>query len=302
MYKRFYCSKKIFSIFALACFFFISHAAHGQEAAGRQEGKALGNKYDIKNYKPFVTNSSLFKISQLHFARRFSFEGIGEFLDVVFYLDNLTTDPIELYAFVVAYYEVSNVDHNYRRWFPYPVWRKKDWGLEHFFISHAAFVPKHIPQASVWDEKDSDYIYYQRLRAIRSARFSNTKPLPKFHPPLWKYLEYMSAKPKEGLAFKLHGHFAPLPKDTLQVGFAPPDPGHSLLKEERIRYTLAHEPRRTIFRSHHFGQFRIDRSLFNRVAIVFFDAKEVERAETQGKKSFVPAFKKIYAINIPFER
>ncbi|MCB1327312.1 MAG: hypothetical protein H7A21_19450 [Spirochaetales bacterium] len=265
----------------------------------------------IQNSSPIAITDPRIEIHNISFDRRFAPNGSGEFLDVVFYIDNRTSENINLIAFVVAAWETDGVDEELRALVPYPVWRHRDYDEEDHIVHHVAITPAPIPDERIWTPDDPDYFRYTRVIQRMRSSVAGDRPIPDIHPPLWKYVEYVSNHPREGLAFTLFGDEAPPPNGTQDLtNFIPPTveerESHIYRNVEKHTYTIEGSRRRTIFRSHHYSKFRADYKFFNRVAIVVFDADRVDAYQAQaegtlpeGEEAIEPViFKKVYSVNI----
>jgi hypothetical protein len=269
--------------------------------------------YSANNYIPLQLIDPRFQVTHFNLDRRFAGNGHGEFLDVVFDVNNLTSEDVRLFAFVVAFYESDAVNERARNWVPYPSWRDRDYMKEQFLIHHIAITPRDIPDSTIWNPSDSDYHDYATTITRMRESVAGDVPIPDIKPPFWKYIEYINAHPTRGLEFTLHGDKGPTPDKVLQSNFPVPTP-----EEQRVRihkslykhkYDLYHDRRVTIFRSHHYSKFRADYHFFNRVAILLFDAEkavafEKQRAEgvAAGDEPIQPLiFKKVFAFDSPMK-
>ena len=269
--------------------------------------------YNQNDYNPLGLVDARFKITNFNLDRRYAGNGRGEFLDVVFDVNNLTSENVRLFAYVIAFYETDAVNERERNWVPYPVWRDRDYPSEQFLIHHITITPEDIPETSVWNPSDSDYIDYATTITRMRESVAGNVPVPDVRPPFWKYIEYINSHPTQGLEFTLYGDKGPTPDKVVQSNFPRPTP-----EEQKIRihenlykhkYTLQNNRRVTIFRSHHYSKFRADYKFFNRVAILLYDAEKAEAFETQkaegvgeGDEPINPLiFKKVYAMERPLK-
>ena len=234
----------------------------------------------IQDYSPIAVASSRFQIKNVNFDRRYAPTGLGEFLDVVFDMDNLTGGPLDLYAYIIAVAETDAVDASYREVIPYPAWRKHDPLSERYLVRYLTLTGRDGLKADeiagqIWDASDPDFRWARyRVAAMRTSA-AVQKPIEDVLPPMWKYQNYFFFNPENGLKFKLHGELGPLEADAIQTNFIRPT-----AKEQETRifnnidkhtYTLEHSRRRTIFRSHHYSQFRPNYRFFNKVIIMVFE-------------------------------
>ena len=276
-----------------------------QEAATEKpRGESTAqNILDIKDYDPFSKTNRRFHVSRPSFSRRLAVDGSGKYLNVTFYIQNYTTEPMDFYLFVSAYSESDLVDEEYRKWVSHTKWRKRDVYKEHFIVNKASVVPKDILPSLIWDNNDPDYAHYANLSAIRANFVSTTRPLPDVYPPMWKYLEYISHNPKTGIGFRLHGKLSPASKQAIQIDNAPTllheRNGKAVMsKKPKPKYVMEHAARLSIVHSYHFLNFQGFQNSFNRVAIQLFEAKEVEERSASGESSKA-TFKKIYSVKLP---
>ena len=253
----------------------------GQDAKsedGKEPPQSTKVIINIQDSQPLSETNSRFTITNLNFDRRFSPTGLGEFLDVVFDVKNLTSEDIDLYAFVLAYYETNAVNVPYRRVVPYPTWRVSDPEKEIFMVHEMTITPRDIPQENMWDDADPDLVKYRNI--IRRMRNSGAikAPIKDVLPPFWKYLSYLYMFPNEGLEFKLYGRSSPSEAEAIQTNFQKPtaeEKSTKIFKSiSKHKYTLEHQRRQTIFRSHHYSEFRANYRFFNMVSIVIFDKEK----------------------------
>jgi hypothetical protein len=139
----------------------VAAADSGAGGAGTPPGVVT-----IDQYNPLAVTNAQFRVSGMNFDRRFAGNGWGEFLDVVFTLENLTAQDRDLYVFVAAYQETDAVDERQRQWVPYPRWRPRDFERESFLVQHIAVSPADIAEDKIWTEQDPDF---QRQQTITSS-------------------------------------------------------------------------------------------------------------------------------------
>ncbi|MCB1305955.1 MAG: hypothetical protein KDK37_16820, partial [Leptospiraceae bacterium] len=108
------------------------------------------DQISLEDYNPIAIDDPRIEVEDLSLDRRYSPDGRGEILDVMFSIRNLTNDPIELYAWVLAYRETNAVDENERRWIPYPSWRVSDPAKREFVVHFMKITPKDIPADKIW--------------------------------------------------------------------------------------------------------------------------------------------------------
>ena len=214
-------------------------------------------------------------------------------MDVVFDVQNLTSEDIEMYAFVIAVYETDAVDRQSRKLTPYPYWRHHDPFKEIFMIHNVAITPNEIEDKLIWDEKDRDFLLHKRLIEERRSAITSTSPVEMVHPPVWKYLNYLAQHPTEGLLYKLYGENGPTEADKYQTNYPPKTPEEKRMKVyknwHKHKYTLEHHRRKTVFRSHHYSRFRANYTFFNKVIIVLFQADKAKKFQ----EGFGPLLKRM---------
>ncbi len=243
----------------------------------------------IQDFSPIAVASSRFTIRNLNFDRRYAPTGLGEFLDVVFDVENLTAGDLNLVAYVMAAAETNAVDDDYHEVIPYPAWRRYDPLKEKFLVRYLTLTGRDGLKVSdiaaqVWDESDPDYQWARaRIRYMRNSA-AVQKPIHEVLPPMWKFQNYFFFNPDQGLKFKLYGDLGPTEADAVQTNFLRPTAKEQetriFTNIDRHTYTLEHSRRRTIFRSHHYSPFRPDYRFFNRVTLLVF---EQDRAEAFKK-------------------
>lgn len=140
-----------------------------------------------RTYEPVPAPDSKIDVENVSFIQRGAPDGSGEILDVVFDIVNLDGEPLELYAFVMAYYERDAVDAKFRRLVPFPAWRKEDVDKEAHAILSMSVTPENIDSAEIWDKRDPDYKNYQKI--LKRLRYSpaERRYVPEIFPPYWKY-------------------------------------------------------------------------------------------------------------------
>lgn len=235
---------------------------------------------DIKDFNPQPMSDPRIVVSNFSLDRRYAPDGKGEILDVYFDIYNNTSEPIELYGWVLAYNETNAVDPDERRLVPYPTWRVEDPDKRLFLNRYITVTPKNIPVEKIWNKDDPDY--RRHMNAIDRMRsiVGSMKPIGDVYPPIWKYVAYISRNPAEGVHFKLFGDKGPAPHETVLTNYVPPTPEEKRTKVFKNvpahTYTLELTRRKVIFRSHHYSAYRADFQFFNNVVIVLFDARKVE--------------------------
>ena len=269
----------------------------------RKEEKTAQKILDIKDYKPLSKKDIRFVVSKPTFSRHLAVDGSGEYLDVIFDIQNHTTESINFYLFVSAYNESDLVDKKYRKWVPHTKWRKRDFYKEDFIVNKVSITPKDILPSLIWDANDPDQAHYRALSTLKKNFVSTTRPLPEVYPPMWKYLEYIRHNPKTGVAFQLSGALVPPADKAIQTGKArallyEKEGKARMSKKDKPKYTIENSPHLSMIYTYHFSDFGRDRNFFNRVAIQLFDAEDVDKNLRAGGAGEA-AFKKIYSIKVP---
>ncbi|MBL8020027.1 MAG: hypothetical protein JNM27_10215 [Leptospirales bacterium] len=281
------------ALLILTGFSVFSQAPTSQPVSTQPEGQPAtqpaGNAQAIQlqDFDPIAVKDPRFVVTNVNFDRRYAPNGIGEFLDVVFDLKNLTSEPVEFYAYVLAFWETDSVDNNTRRMIPYPSWRVNDPARGEYLVHYITVTPKDIEEKEIWSDKDPDFKHYSHIIDRMRDSVATTEPVSDVRPPYWKYLSYISQRPAQGLKFKLYGEKGPGQHETIQTNYIPPTAEEKKLKVHRTlpqhKFTIENNRRATIFRSHHYSAYRADFRFFNMVSIVLFDAKQADAYEEQKK-------------------
>ncbi|MCB1168196.1 MAG: hypothetical protein KDK33_18715, partial [Leptospiraceae bacterium] len=175
------------------------------------------DQISLEDYNPIAIDDPRIEVEDLSLDRRYSPDGRGEILDVMFSIRNLTNDPIELYAWVLAYRETNAVDENERRWIPYPSWRVSDPAKRQFVVHFMKITPKDIPADKIWapksgpDQPDGPYEKQKEIVDRMRDSVAAMDPIPDILPPVWMYVAYISRYPTQGVHFTLHGDISPPP-------------------------------------------------------------------------------------------
>lgn len=281
----------------------------GQDVAAADT--SLNGVIRMREYNPLAVSTPYFHVKGLTFERRYAGNGWGEFLDVVFTLENQTTENRDVFMFVTAYYEDDAVNEELRALIPYPAWRDRDYPADERLVRYLRTTPETIPETKIWNEQDPYYqqqkILIERMRNSVAGVAPVADPLP----PFWKYAEYMSRNPTEGLRFTVYGNKGPDQGEAVKTNYQAPSPEerknrvHETLIEHT--YTVQMQRRMTIVRSHHFSRFRPQYYFFNRVGILIFDAKDAETFMEQQGQELEPGeervqplmYKRIFAFEDP---
>ncbi len=253
----------------------------GEKPAEKKEGTKT--VMSIEDYSPISIEDPRFTVRNVTFDRRAAGNGNGEFLDVVFDVINLTSNPVEIYAYVMAFYETDAVDRAGRTLIPYPVWRANDPARTDFLMHYLTITPKDVPDSEIWNESDDDYLHTMRTWDRLRTSLGASEPRGKIYPPYWKILNYLALNPASGLKFTLYGDKGPGQNEITQSNYTAPTAEEKKLRMHKAmdqhKYTLEHNRRQTVFRSHHFSAYRSGFVFFNSVSIIFFDGVGAKRYE-----------------------
>ncbi len=263
--------------------------------------------FPIQDYEPYVLDDTRIKVDGINYLRRPTVNADGEVLELAFYLDNFSTKSIDLYGFILAYYETDLVIRRYRKWIKHMDWRKRDFDKEHRVVLNVSTLPDYISPNEVWSKKDPDYVFYKTLLERQKKIISSIEPLPDaYYSPAWKYIEYMRYNPQKGIRFTLHNYRSPSPDKTFKIAFhknihadgqEQKDEQKQKPRKKDLKYYLENGSERTIFRAYLKNYLGKKKPFFNRIAIVFFDAQKVDNEGTKPQQGMQPVFKRIYAIN-----
>ncbi|MCB1173852.1 MAG: hypothetical protein KDK39_09815 [Leptospiraceae bacterium] len=261
------------------------------------------------DYWPLVQEDPRFKITGMTYDRRFAMNGTGEFLDVVFYVDNLTSNKLNLIGFVMTFWESNAVDEKERTYIPFTDWRHRDYDREKNIIHFMHVSPNPIDPNLVWDYKDPDFFENARINARKqNSVIGNQRPTNDLLPPMWKYVEYARYNPDKGLPFSVYGEVGPTDDKKLETNYVDPTEEEKKTKVfkniDTHTYTLEYNRRQTIYRTFHFSKFRADYKFFNRLALLIMDQDKVKVWDEQKGRELKPGeervdpivFKHIYKI------
>ena len=253
---------------------------------------AAGEGLKIQNYDPIAITDPRFTVNNMNLSRRYASNGEGEILDISFDITNLTSDPIEMSAYVTAFWETDAIDRPLRAYIPYPQWRIHDPDKETHLVHYITVTPNDIPDEEIWTDKDPDYMKQKVIWDRMKNSVAGNRPIPPFRPPFWKFLTYMNNNPNKGLNFTLYGRTGPTLDKVVQSNYIPPTPEEKKLKMHKTlaehKYTLLHNRRKCEFRSHHFSRYRADFNFFNMISIVLFDRGKVQLAAEQEGRELAP--------------
>jgi hypothetical protein len=284
--------------------FFLSLTLFGQNPPIREttteQPKEKGDIIKIQDYFPVSMEDPKISVTDVSVDRRFSPDGKGEILDIFFNIDNNTSERIDLFVWVIAYYETDAVEKEERRIVPYPTWRVYDPDKRTYITRFIKITPKDIPIDKIWNPEDPDYQkYHNVIKRMRNV-VGNLKVIGDVYPPVWKYVSYIMRYPTQGVPTIMYGDIGPTPDKLLFTNFIPPTP-----EEKRTKifkhipdhtFTINYNRRRTIFRSHHYSDYRADYYFFNTFRILIFDANKAKQFEEQANRELKQGEKPIDAL------
>jgi hypothetical protein len=284
--------------------FFLSLTLFGQNPPIREttteQPKEKGDIIKIQDYFPVSMEDPKISVTDVSVDRRFSPDGKGEILDIFFNIDNNTSERIDLFVWVIAYYETDAVEKEERRIVPYPTWRVYDPDKRTYLTRFIKITPKDIPIDKIWNPEDPDYQkYHNVIKRMRNV-VGNLKVIGDVYPPVWKYVSYIMRYPTQGVPTIMYGDLGPTPDKLLFTNFIPPTP-----EEKRTKifkhipdhtFTINYNRRRTIFRSHHYSDYRADYYFFNTFRILIFDANKAKQFEEQANRELKQGEKPIDAL------
>jgi len=290
--------------FASFLLFFLSLTLFGQNPPIREttteQPKEKGDIIKIQDYFPVSMEDPKISVTDVSVDRRFSPDGKGEILDIFFNIDNNTSERIDLFVWVIAYYETDAVEKEERRIVPYPNWRVYDPDKRTYISRFIKITPKDIPIDKIWNPEDPDYQkYHNVIKRMRNV-VGNLKVIGDIYPPVWKYVSYIMRYPMQGVPTIMYGDIGPTPDKLLFTNFIPPTP-----EEKRTKifkhipdhtFTINYNRRRTIFRSHHYSDYRADYYFFNTFRILIFDANKAKQFEEQANRELKQGEKPIDAL------
>lgn len=267
----------------------------------------------IENYFPVSVEDPRIAIQEVSLDRRYSPDGRGEILDIMFYIKNNTDTALDLYVWVIAYYETNAVDEEERSIVPHPKWRVSDPDKNFFITRYIKITPKDIPVEKIWTPDDPDYkTYNAKIERMRRA-VGHLKLISDIYPPVWKYVSYIVRYPTQGLPVTLYGDLGPAPDKLMETNYIPPTPDERRTKVFKNfpnhTYTVEYGRKRIIFRSHHYSQYRENFYFFNKFRILVFDAVKARQYEEQAERGLQPGetvadplmFHRIYSITRKLE-
>ncbi len=284
--------------------FFFSLALFGQNPPIREttteQPKEKGDIIKIQDYFPVSMEDPKISVTDVSVDRRFSPDGKGEILDIFFNIDNNTSERIDLFVWVIAYYETDAVEKEERRIVPYPPWRVYDPDKRTYITRFIKITPKDIPIDKIWNPEDPDYQKYHNIIKRMRNVVGNLKVIGDVYPPVWKYVSYIMRYPTQGVPTIMYGDLGPTPDKLLFTNYIPPTP-----EEKRTKifkhipehsFTINYNRRRTIFRSHHYSDYRADYYFFNTFRILIFDANKAKQFEEQASRELQQGEKPIDAL------
>ncbi len=261
-----------------------------------------------KNYAPFYNRNERIKINDLSFERRPIVHSSNESLDIAFSLDNMTSETLELYAFVVAFYECDALSSNeFIKQLPQLKWRKRNFAKEIFFVLRASMSPKDILPNEIWSGVESDDYIEQKKNLQELNRYNPGVNASTIFPPIWKYSSYMQANPKKGIRMFLKGDPVFTKKELKGSGaefqylnaqnlLRINENGRPVMGPSTLRYTLSHSPRRILFRSFHY--YPKSTGFFNKVLIQIYEASKIMEHSETIEESYTLLLKKIVPVKL----
>ena len=240
-------------------------------------------------------------MSNISFERRPIADAYSESLDVVFSLENLTRENIEIYVFISAFLELDLKElDNFNKDKPNLKWRSKKIEKQKYFILKAVTTPKEILPSNIWSANDSDNDYNESYKLFSKVTDSNPRiSIQDLLPPIWKYSAYMDKNPTQGLKLTLNGMGGNKNKSLdIQSGKAPifisEFNGKSEYGQNFVRYNITQGTQKLILRSYHVYLRNSERkNFFNKILIQVYNAKELNNNQEQN---IVPIIKQLYSI------
>lgn len=280
---------------------------------GKNDPPVTDRVLDQGKYWPLTLEDRRFTITGFNLDRRYAMNGSGEFLDVAFYVNNKTSENVNLITFVLAYNESNGIDTATRKLIPNTHWRHRDYDREKRVVHYIRMAPRNVPEKSVWSYQDPDFFKTSVHLARQRNAIAGNRPIPDLMPPLWKYLEYIRFNPDVGLPFVLYGDTGPTDDKVVESNYVAPsetERDSKVFKNiDRHTYTLESERRRTTVRTFHYSKFRAGYKYFNSVAIVVMDSDRVVGWKDQKGRELKPGeeeidpivFKKVMHIQKPLK-
>jgi len=252
---------------------------------------------NVKSYTPIATPDARFSIKNFNFVRRFDSGGLGEFLDVVFDIDNNTQDEMNFFVYVLAFYETDAVIRTGGNYVPYPTWRNYDPDAYNFLTHYISISPADVTDDKIWNEEDPDFWRFKKIHERITNHATTLENVPVFHPPYWKYLAYIYANKSSGLPVKLFGNKSPSEEESFSTNYVAPTAEEMKKKMHpgvvNHKYTINYAKRKTFVQTHHHSPFRPKYVFFNRVAVIIYDADKIKKAEEQSGRELKPGEDKI---------
>lgn len=277
----------------LGFFFFLYGTLYAQnntirDANGNNQTTTKPDVIKIENYLPISIEDPRITITDVSVDRRFSPDGKGEIMDIFFNIDNNLSESIDVYIWVLAYYETDAVDKEERKIVPYPEWRVMDPDKRFFITRFIKITPKDIPPEKVWTPEDPDYKkYHQVIERMRNA-VGHMKVISDIYPPVWKYVSYIMRYPTQGIPAVVYGDQGPTLDKLLFTNYVPPTPEEKTTKIFKHipdhSFTINYSRRRTIVRSHHYTPYKANFKFFNMFRILIFDANKAKQYEEQASR------------------
>ena len=287
--------KKLFFIFI---FLIISNTFKLNFFSHKLYSQSVNQKFD---FLPIYSRDHRIVLNNISFERRPIADAYSESLDVVFSLENLIRDNIEIYVFISAFLELDLKElDNYNKDKPNLKWRSKKIEKQKYFILKAVTTPNEILPSNLWSANDSDNDYNESYKLFSKVTESNPKITTQdLLPPIWKYSAYMDKNPTLGLKLTLNGMGGNNNKSLdIQSGKAPifirEFNGKSEYGQNFVRYNITQGTQKLILRSYHVFLRNSERkNFFNKILIQVYNAKEITNNQEQN---IVPIIKQLYSI------
>ena len=191
------------------------------------------------DYVTGVVTDDRFHVTEFNYSRRYSPEGKGEILEIVFIINNISEKPIDLKMFLLGFLEKNQVDENYRKLVPYPTWRSRDLDKENIGITLLDSLPKIDP--SLVTKK-----YYNTSSGYKKLNYAYAGFLP--------YLNYIDKNFEVGIPLKVL---------YLEGGFVEDVKGYKLIGN-KLKTTVTAE---------FFLPYKTKSDFFNHLGVVLYDTQ-----------------------------
>lgn len=271
----------------LSMIFIIHQTPPIRDVSNQPQEDKKNETIKIQDFFPVSVEDPRINVNNISLDRRYSPDGRGEILDIFFNINNNTSQRIDLFVWVLAYYETSAVDPIERKIVPHSKWRTYDPDKRTFLTRFIKITPEDIPIEKIWTSEDPDYKqYYNVVNRVRNA-VGNLKVMGDIYPPVWKYVNYIMKYPTQGLSVILYGDQGPTLDKLISTNYIPPTPEEKKTKLfkniPKHTYTLEFNRGITIVRSHHYSSYGDNFSFYNMFRILIFDANKARQFEEQNK-------------------